>query len=104
MIGKLDPATFLVDHRLLTASREGGLITEDDVFIPESGDPFCSEGVPLEGTEIINVVAGQGKFSHLLEGQIIVTGRIDNCPGSATAGQNDFTVIPGGLLTFGSAD
>ena len=98
--GLLDSTTFLSQHVISNNSRSGILYTENDFTIPETGDPMCSTGVPIEGIETVNVMRGAGEYSGLTSGQLMLSAHINNCPGSEDFGKNNFTLTTDGYLEF----
>lgn len=92
--GKINPFNFTAEHVLTDLNRSYVLRTDNDVMVIESGDLFCSTGMPMVIKEYVNLVQGEGVYSNLISGTIALHGVIDNCPFSATYGQNDLTVIP----------
>ncbi|QCZ93346.1 hypothetical protein [Salinimonas iocasae] len=99
--GKIDLATLLVSHKLLDDDHRYTLRSENDFFIPQSGDLYCSTGTPLVIQEQINLVKGTGQYSNLSEGTIMLNGVINNCPGESDFGKNVLEIIPfQGSVTF----
>lgn len=103
--GSLSLQTFTLEHTLVNDSRTGVIYTSNDYLLPEQGDIFCSSGVPLKGVEYIFPVRGEGVFSNLAGGQIVISGTVNNCPGQEDYLQNNFSVVTGqGSLVFEPKD
>ena len=101
LVGTIDPLTGLASHRLVGEKRDYTLRSENDVLIPQSGDFICSGGTPLVINEHINLVKGTGQFSNLHTGTIVLSGVVNNCPGSEDFGQNNLEIVPNqGGVTF----
>ena len=99
--GKINPATGLASHKLVGEDRGYTLFSANDLLIPQSGDFFCSGGTPLVINEQINLVKGTGQYSNLHTGTIVLSGVVNNCPGSEGFGENNLEIIPNkGSVTF----
>lgn len=99
-LGANPPTT---NHVLTNNPRDGALYTLRDQFVMVSaGDLECSQGVPLTGVEVINVVAGVGRYAGLVPGgKVFVQGTVNSCPGPGFL-KNDFRIVSGaGGITFG---
>ncbi|WP_448549965.1 hypothetical protein [Thalassotalea fusca] len=99
--GTVSLQTGKASHVLVNKSRTGVIYSADDTLIPEAGDFFCSQGVPLTGVEEIKVTEGSGDFANLTGGSIFVEGVVNMCVGDSDYRKNTFTIIPGaGYLEF----
>lgn len=103
--GVMDMSTKTLAHTLVNKEKSGTLYSHGDYLIPEQGDPYCSNGMPLTGVEHINLVAGSGIYQHLTGGTLQLKAQVNNCPAAENFLQNEFTVIVGsGSLTFAAAN
>ncbi|QPG05210.1 hypothetical protein IT774_13940 [Salinimonas marina] len=101
LVGKFNPMTGLASHKLVGEDRDYTLRSENDVLIPQSGDFFCSGGTPLVINEHINLVKGTGRYSNLHTGTIVLTGVVNNCPGTEGFGENNLKIVAHeGSVTF----
>jgi len=102
--GLVDPATFLTQHVAVNDDSSGVLFSNNDVLTPVSGDPFCSTGVPIKGSETVNLVRGTGEYANLEDGELHLQAEVNNCPGMTDFGINFFTPShpDGGFLRFKS--
>ena len=104
LIGAMvDPSTSppTEDHVMGTRARDGALYSAGDYLVIQAGDLSCSEGLPLDVLETINVVQGTGAYESLESGTLELEGVVNICPRQPDYGRNDFEVIPGaGGLTF----
>ncbi|OKY25296.1 MULTISPECIES: hypothetical protein [Thalassotalea] len=99
--GVMDMSTHTLNHTLVNQDKSGTLYSHGDYLIPEQGDAYCSNGVPLAGIEHINFVNGSGIYQHLIVGKLQLKAQVNNCPTEENFLQNEFTVIVGnGSLTF----
>jgi len=82
--GQMKP-DFTFEHTLVNEDRTGIMYTKGDFLILSQGDLFCSSGVPLKGTEQLNLVGGSGDYAGLSTGTIYLSVTVNNC-----FGENDF--------------
>lgn len=83
---------FTLDHTLVNEDRTGIIYTQSDFLIPTQGDLFCSSGVPLQGTEQLNLVGGSGEYARLSSGTIYLSVTANNCFGENDYLKNELTV------------